>query len=203
MVKNQKSLFCVIEGLDGSGTTTHSRLLTGFLEYKKYEVYLTHEPTNSEIGLLLRDFLKNNKIPAATDALLFAADRVLHYQNEIKKKLNENYIVISDRYKESSLIYQSVQSDEITLNWVKEINKFAGEPDITIILDIDPKIALARKMQKELDKFENSAFLYKVRDLYIKRAKECNYYIVNSDDVIELVQEDIQKIIINHLKENV
>lgn len=203
MVKNQKSLFCAFEGLDGSGTTTHSRLLTGFLAYKKYKVYLTHEPTNSEIGLLLRDFLKNNKIPAATDALLFAADRVLHYQNEIKKKLNENYIVISDRYKESSLIYQSIQSDEITLNWVKEINTFAGEPDITIILDIDPKIALARKMQKELDKFENSSFLYKVRDLYLKRAKENNYYIVNSDDVIELVQEEIQKIIINHLNDNV
>ena len=195
-----KSFFIVIDGIDGSGTTTHSSLLAGFLEGKKYKVHLTQEPSNSEIGNLLRKFLKNKDVPPTTDALLFAADRDMHYHNEIKKKLDEGYIVISDRYVESSLIYQSLQSDKISIEWVKEINRFAKAPDLTIILDIDPKISLARKTQENLEKFEDTSFLEKVRELYLKRAEQERYYVVNSDDIIEIVQEKIQNIVIDKLK---
>ncbi len=194
------SLFIALEGGDAAGTTTHSHLLKGFLESKGFKVHLTQEPSNSKIGILIREFLKNKEIPPTTDALLFAADRDLHYRNEIKKKLDKGYIVISDRYVESSIVYQSVQSDNITVGWVKEINKFVGLPDITIILDIDPKIALARKETEELEKFEVRSFLDKVRNLYLTRAKEENYHIISSDDIIEIVQENIQKIIIAKLK---
>lgn len=197
----QKSFFIVIDGVDGCGSTTHSRLLNGFFENKKLKVHLTHEPSKSEIGVLLRKFLKNNEIPPTTDALLFAADRDLHYHNEIKKKLDDGYIVISDRYLESSIIYQSVQSDEISIDWVEELNKFVGQPDITIILDIDPRISLARKTEENLEKFEDTPFLDKVRKLYLSRAKELGYYVIDSDDIIEFVQEKIQKIVIDKLKE--
>lgn len=197
----QKAFFIVIDGVDGCGSTTHSRLLAGFLESENLKVHLTQEPSKSEIGVLLREFLKNNNIPPTTDALLFAADRDLHYNNEIKKKLDEEYIVISDRYIESSIIYQSLQSDEISVKWVKEINKFVDQPDLTIILDIDPRVSLARKTEQKLEKFEDTPFLNKVRDLYLRRAKKLGYYIVNSDDIIEFVQEKIQKIVIDKLKE--
>ncbi len=196
----QKSLFIALEGGDAAGTTTHSHLLKGFLESKGFKVYLTQEPSQSKIGILIREFLKNKEIPPTTDALLFAADRDLHYKNEIKNKLEEGYIVISDRYIESSIVYQSVQSDKITVDWVKEINKFVGLPDITIILDINPKIALARKEAEDLEKFEDSSFLAKVRNLYLTRAKEENYHIISSDDIIEIVQENIQKIVIEKIK---
>ena len=195
----KKSYFIVIDGIDGAGTTTHSSLLAGFLEGEGFKIHLTQEPSNSDIGELIRKFLKNKDIPPCTDALLFAADRSLHYYNEIKRKLKENYIVISDRYIESSIVYQSVQSDEISIEWVKEINKFAGEPDLTIILDINPKISLARKTQEDLEKFEDTPFLDKVRKLYLKRAGQNGYYVVNSDDIIEIVQEKIQKIVIDRL----
>ena len=198
---NQNGFFIVLDGIDGSGTTTHSQLLTGFLESKGLRVHITQEPSNNEIGLLLRKFLKDNKIPASTDALMFAADRDLHYRNEIKKKLDEGYIVISDRYIESSIIYQSVQSDEITIDWVKNINKFAGMPDATIILDIEPQISLSRKNQSDLEKFENTNFLEKVRNTYLKRAKELNYFVINTNDIIELAQQKIQNFIISKLKE--
>jgi dTMP kinase len=197
----RKSFFCAIDGIDGSGTTTHSQLLAGFLENKNYKVYLTQEPSDSEIGKLLRKFLKNRNIPPTTDALLFAADRDLHFHNEIKKKLDEGYIVISDRYIESSIVYQSAQSDKISIEWVKKINKFADKPDVTIILDVDPKISLARKSQEELEKFEDTNFLDEVRKLYLIRAKEEGYYVINSDDIIEIVQEKIQNIINDKLKE--
>ena len=195
------SLFIVIDGIDGSGTTTHSRLLTGFLKGKGYKVHLTSEPSKSEIGILLRKFLKNKDIPPTTDALMFAADRDLHYHNEIKRKLDEGFIVISDRYIESSIIYQSLQSDQISIEWVKEINKFAGEPDLTIILDLDPEISLARKHDENLEKFEEIPFLNNVRNLYLSRANKLNYPVINSDDVIEFVQLKIQKIVNNKLKE--
>jgi len=194
-----KNFFIVLDGGDGSGTSTHSQLLSGFLEYKGFKVHLTQEPSKSEIGKLLRKFLKDKEIPPTTDALLFAADRDLHYHNEIQKKLNEGYIVISDRYLESSIIYQSTQSDKISVEWIKLLNKFVGQPDLTIILDIDPKIALARKNEEQLEKFEELVFLEKVRNLYLTRAKQEDYFTVSSDDIIELVQEKIQKIVLDKL----
>jgi len=197
----KKSFFIVIDGIDGAGTTTHSGLLAGFLKARKYKVHLTQEPSSSEIGDILRKFLKKPDIPPCTDALLFAADRSLHYFNEIKKKLDEGCIVISDRYVESSIIYQSTQSDKVSIEWVKEINKFAGEPDLTIILDIDPKISLARKTQENLEKFENTTFLDSVRELYLKRAEQNGYYVINSNEIIEIVQEKIQNLVINKLKQ--
>ena len=197
---SQKSFFVVLEGIDGSGTTTHSKLLYGFLKLLNLKVHLTQEPSNNEIGLLLRKFLNNKEIPPSTDALMFAADRDLHYKSEIKPKLDQGYIVISDRYVESSLIYQSLQSEEISLDWVKVINKFAAPPDLTIILDIDPKISLSRKMQEDLEKFEDTTFLDRVRELYFSRAETNGYHLINTDDIIEIVQGKIQKVVFESLK---
>ena len=202
MIKTMhQSLFIVLDGIDGSGTSTHSNLLAGFLSLKGLKTFLTQEPSSSEIGKLLRTYLKNERIPASTDALLFAADRVLHYKNEIKKKLEDGYIVISDRYIESSIAYQSSQSENISIEWVKNINKFAGKPDLTIILDIDPKFSLARKHQKALDKFEDTSLLEKVRKVYLNRAKNEGYFVINTDDIIELVQAKIQEVVIEKLNQ--
>ena len=202
MIKTMhKSLFVTMEGIDGAGTTTHSKLLAGFLALKGLKVYLTQEPSSSEIGKLLRKFLNDKRIPASTDALLFAADRVLHYKEEIKKKCEEGYIVISDRYVESSIAYQSSQSDEITIEWVEKLNIFAGEPDLTILLDIEPKISLSRKKQEFLEKFEDTTLLDKVRQVYITRAEKLGHSIVNTNNIIELVQTEIQNIVLNKLKE--
>ncbi len=198
-LKSNTPLFIVFDGIDGSGTSTHSRLLKGFLEYKGYKVHLTHEPSESEIGKLLRKYLKNKDIPASTDALMFAADRDLHYHSEIKKNLDEGFVVISDRYLESSIIYQSVQSEKISIEWIKQINKFVGQPDLTIILDIDPKIALIRKNGDDLEKFENIVFLEQVRNLYLNRTKEEGYCMINTDGIIEYVQERIQKIVLDKI----
>ena len=198
---DKKSFFLVLDGIDGSGTTTHTKMLVSYLEMLGLKVHLTQEPSKNEIGLLVRQFLKNNEIPPSTDALLFAADRDLHYKKEIKPKLDQGFIVVSDRYIESSIIYQSIQSDEITIEWIKQINKFARSPDLTIILDIDPKISLARKSQEILEKFEDTKFLDKVRTLYLDRAEAEGYHIVNTNEIIEIVQQEIQTIVIKKLKE--
>jgi dTMP kinase len=194
-----QSIFIVLDGIDGSGTSTHSKLLAGFLSLKGLKTYSTQEPSNSDIGKLLRTYLKNDKIPAPTDALLFAADRVLHYNNDIKEKLEEGYTVISDRYLESSIAYQSSQSDNINVEWVQDLNKFAGKPDLTIILDIEPKLSLTRKHHKVLDKFEDTSLLEEVRQVYLDRAKKEEYIVINTDDIIEIVQAKIQEVVIEKL----
>lgn len=198
--------FIVLEGIDGSGTTTHSQLLTKFLEEKGLNVHLTQEPSSSIIGDLLKKILLDENIPPETDALLFAADRYIHYNNEIEKKLENGYIVISDRYLESSIVYQSSQTDQISIEWIENINKFVGIPDIIIILDLPPEVSLKRKLShlkstgKNKEKFENLNFLVKVRNRFLERAKEKGYKIINSENSIELVQNEIQNYIKSQLK---
>ncbi|MFX0010796.1 MAG: dTMP kinase [Candidatus Hermodarchaeota archaeon] len=195
----KQSIFIVLDGIDGAGTSTHSKLLAGFLSLKGLKTYLTQEPSNSDVGKLLRTYLRDDNIPASVDALLFAADRVLHYHNDIKEKLEEGYIVISDRYIESSIAYQSSQSESINVDWVKSLNKFAEKPDLTIILDIEPKLALIRKSDKILDKFEDKLLLEKVRQVYLDRAIDEGYIVINTDDIIEIVQSKIQNIVMDKL----
>lgn len=198
--------FIVLEGIDGSGTTTHSQLLLKFLVEKGLNVYLTQEPSSSIIGDLLKKILLDENIPPETDALLFAADRLIHYKNEIVKKLEDGYIVISDRYLESSIVYQSSQTDEISVEWIENINRFVGMPDITIILDLHPEVSLKRKLShlksigKNKEKFENQDFLVKARSRFLERAKEKGYKIINSENSIESVQKEIQNYIKSQLK---
>lgn len=182
-----QGIFIVLEGIDGSGTTTHCKLLSDwFVEIKNREVFLTQEPSNNIIGKMIRKLLKT-PLPPATDALLFAADRVLH-SIEIKEALDEKKIVICDRYIESSLCYQGVDLDR---KWISIINKFVILPHLTIILDIDPEIGLKRK-ENPTDKFENIAFLTKVRQNFLKRAKNLKYPVIDTSKTIEAVQEEIR-----------
>ncbi len=194
----QKAFFIVLEGIDGSGTTTHTKLLGEFLKKKGFKVHLTREPSSSMIGKLLKEALLDDTIPPETDALLFAADRTLHYKMEIKKKLDESFIVISDRYLESSIVYQSSQSNDVSVDWIEDINKFVGYPDITIILDLPPEISLERKRAhlettgENSEKFETIEFLKRVRKKFLNRAKKKNYIVINSEEKIDRVQEEIQ-----------
>lgn len=207
----KSGFFIAIDGIDGCGSTTQTELLGKHMKSKGYKVHLTKEPSNSDIGNLIRLFLKKKDTPGPTDALLFAADRIQHYYREILPKLNENFIVISDRYLESSIAYQTVQLLQETisyqmefefnnsLDWVENINKFAPNPDITIILDIEPKISLDRKISDEnfqsVDKYEDAKFLEEVRKIYISRAESLNYSIINAEQPQEIIGKEITEII--------
>lgn len=188
----KKGKFIVLEGIDGSGTTTHAKLLTEWLEDQGYSVELTQEPTTRLIGALIRKNIKTKGTSAILDALLFAADRIDHQENLIKPSMDADKIVISDRYVESSIAYQTAAGLE--MGWVQEINKHAEHPDLTIILDIAPEIGLNRKA-KTNDKFESVEFLRKVRKIYLQRASTQQYPVINTDNPIEKVQEQLQKLI--------
>jgi dTMP kinase len=182
--------FIVLEGIDGSGTTTHANLLSDWLRQKGYAVIVTQEPSSRKIGSLIRKNIKSTQTSAQVDALLFAADRVDHLEYIIKPSIIANKIVISDRYVESTIAYQTAAG--LQTEWVLNINKYMITPDLTIILDINPQVGLARK-KKLTDKFERVEFLQKVREIYLQRAQSQNYPVINTERPLNIVQEDIRK----------
>lgn len=184
----RKGNFIVLEGIDLSGKTTHSRKLADWIKSKNYRVVATEEPTVGSIGKIIRDYLNLGSGSPAVYALLFAADRVEHIQKVIRPLLSEGVIVISDRYVESSIAYQAAEGLEV--EWIETINRFAIEPDLTILLDIDPEIALTRKKEVR-DSFENVEFLKKVRQIYLERALMKKYPIINANRTMEIVHQDI------------
>lgn len=187
-----KGKFIVLDGIDGSGTTTHAEELKNWLVNQGYAVVLTQEPSSRKIGALIRTIIKTHDTSPTVDALLFAVDRVDHLETIIKPALEANKIVISDRYVESSIAYQTAAGLKMT--WILEINKFAEKPDLTIILDVPPEVGLSRKPKLE-DKFEDVTFLPKVREIYLQRAKTQHYPVINTDRPLNQVQADIKEVI--------
>lgn len=185
-------LFIALEGIDGSGTTTHLKLLSSWLTTKGYEVVKTHEPTNGRIGRVIREVLRDSSVPSAIDALLFAADRVDNTINCIQPALDQGKVVITDRYVESSIAYQT--SSGLDMEWVRELNKLALTPNITILFDISPQVALGRKRKsKKKEKFERTTFLEKVRQIFLARAEKEGFKVVNAERSIKEVQSKIRK----------
>ncbi len=190
-----KGKLIIFEGIDGSGTTTQSKLLFQYLKKNQKKVILTKEPQNKNLIKLI----KENK-NSLTDLFLFLADRSLHYQ-KIQKWLDQGLIVISDRSFPSTLAYQyyaSNLSKEIKENFIfylDHLSRFHLEPDIVIILDIDPQIALKRlqnkKKKSKITKFENLKFLEKVRKAYLKLAKKFNWLVIDGSRSKKEIRDEI------------
>jgi dTMP kinase len=148
--------FIVLEGIDGCGSTTHSKRLAKALRTAGVDVRLTCEPTTGPIGALRQVLQKRLFVPDATGprdfawstmALLFAADRLDHLECMILPALREGATVISDRYDLSSLAYQSATAPagELVVPWIREINVCALRPDLTIVLDVSAETAEVRR----------------------------------------------------------
>jgi dTMP kinase len=150
---NRSGRFIVLEGIDGSGTTTQSERLEARLRQEGYRVERTWEPTDRPVGKLIRRALtrqlshrrKSYALSDETLALLFAADRLDHLRGEVLPALEAGKVVICDRYLLSSLAYQGIA---VTPSWVEEINRFAIAPDLTLFLEVDPRIAARRRAKR-------------------------------------------------------
>lgn len=143
MSATASGLFIALEGIDGSGTSTQTRALAARLRGRGLRVHETCEPSRGPIGRMIRERLSANAAPIDPGALalLFAADRLDHVTREIQPALADGVIVISDRYVVSSLVYQSTECDPA---WVRAINSRAPWPDLCVLLEIDPELAIAR-----------------------------------------------------------
>lgn len=152
--------FIVLEGVDGAGTTTHTKLLADGLKSRGLPVHTTREPSDGPVGMMLRQILtgrivvpglRGTRPPSwTTMACLFAADRLDHCEAEIVPNLMDGVTVISDRYDYSSVAYQSITGggEPDTIAWVKELNRHAKRPDLVIVLDIPPDVAAKRRLNR-------------------------------------------------------
>jgi dTMP kinase len=147
-------IFVVFEGIDGAGTTTQCERYAARLRARKRLVHVTREPSTGPIGSMIRLALTHRlTLPslhqAQVMALLFAADRLDHVAAEIDPHLRDGFVVMSDRYDLSSLAYQSITSTSgdanDTVSWIRELNRHARRPDVTIVLDVSPDVAAARR----------------------------------------------------------
>lgn len=148
--------FVVLEGIDGAGTTTQTAWLVERLRKDGgLPVRATREPSDGPIGSLIRQVLTGRIVAPegrapgwATMALLFAADRMDHVESDIEPFLATGGVVVSDRYDASSLAYQSVSSGrggEKAVEWIRQLNRHAMRPDLTIVLDLAPDLAAVRR----------------------------------------------------------
>jgi len=150
--------FVVLEGIDGSGTTTQVAKLGERLRALRVPVRTTREPSDGPIGTMVRQVLTGRivnpggRAPGwATMALLFAADRMDHVEAEIEPFVASGGVMISDRYDASSLAYQSVMSGtggETAVEWIRTLNQHCARPDLTIVLDLPPDEAAIRREQR-------------------------------------------------------
>lgn len=153
-------VFIVVEGIDGSGSTTHTKLLGKALRQRGLGVVETCEPSAGPIGGLIRQVLQRRLFVAdatgprafawSTMALLFAADRMDHLDSTIVPALREGKIVLSDRYDLSSLAYQSVTAPngERVVPWIRELNAAALRPDLTVVIDVPVEVAEERRRSR-------------------------------------------------------
>lgn len=182
--------FIVLEGIDGSGKSSISDMLKDRFE----KVYLTKEPTDSEIGKMGQK-IANEETSPYMDLFLYLADRVEHTE-KIKKKLDEDFYVICDRYWGSTVAYQSAY-DEISLEYIERIQEpFILEPNLTILLDLDPETALERISDRTLkSKYEELDFLQRVRENYLALAKRHDWIIIDAGKDLEEVKSEISQMI--------
>lgn len=159
-----RGLFIVLEGIDGSGTSTQAAHLVTRFDELGLPAHLTSEPSGGPIGSLVRQVLTGRLISTRsagtgpisgsppgwqTMSLLFAADRQDHVEAEIEPNLRDGVNVICDRYVYSSIIYQAASAGEPEVaTWISDINRFAREPDLVIHLKVDPEIAAARRLAR-------------------------------------------------------
>ena len=161
--------FIVFEGLDGAGTTTQSVLLDGRLKRIGRRSWLTSEPTTGPIGILCRRVL-SGEVPADPDTIahLFAADRSAHLNggDGIRRRVDGGDIVICDRYKYSSLVYQGA---ETSIDFVRALNARFDAPALVVFLDLSPEAAdarLAGRTSREI--YERIEFQHVVRANYLR-----------------------------------
>ena len=174
----------VLEGIDGSGTSTQAALLGRWHRERGLPVLVTHEPTDGPIGSIIRQVLTNRlvvpgmtgpRFPGwATMALLFAADRLDHLEAVILPNLHDGVTVISDRYDLSSLAYQSATcslepGDPSPVPWLRSLNSKARRPDLTIVLDVSHQVAARRREERALtaEVYEDYALQEALAETYL------------------------------------
>jgi dTMP kinase len=156
-----------IEGIDGAGKTTQAHFVQERLQERKLCVIRTKEPTTGVWGQVLRDSALTGRLSIEEEVEAFLKDRREHVETVINPALKDGHIVIVDRYYFSTMAYQGARGMDPD-DLMRRNELFAPEPDLLVILDIDPRSGLERIKTRgdRANHFEKTGTLKKARDIF-------------------------------------
>ena len=194
--------FIVLDGPDGCGKTTQTKLLAGRLKKLGVAVVSFRDPGDTAIGEQIRKILlnqKNTKMDTRTELLLYMAARAQLWKEKIKPALEKNKCVVLDRWLSSTCAYQGYAGGF----GIEKVIKIATDclervwPDLTVILDVDLKTA-AKRLKKQLDRMEQKGSNYhkKVREGFLRLARgRKDFSVVDACDDIKEVSQTIKQVV--------
>ena len=199
-------MFITLEGPDGSGKTSHVKPLAEWLEGQGYRVHTAREPGGTAISEQIRTVLhdlKNTEMHPHTETLLYQAARAQIVEQVLRPKLAEGWIVLCDRYADSTLAYQGYGHQQ-PLEQVRALVHYATgglQPDLTLLLDVDAETGLRRRQKgggewNRLDAYALE-FHRRVRDGYLEMARQepGRWRLVDATQPWEQVQQALRQAI--------
>jgi len=205
---NKKGIFISFEGPEASGKSSQLKALKKFFIKQKISYTITREPGGTLVSEKLRNIILNNKykISHIEELLLLMAARLNHINTVIKPALKENKIVISDRFCDSSFVYQCYLN-KLSLNYGKILHKkLLGNflPKKTFLFLLNPQEIVKRlQLRKISNKYDikNLNFHKKIINGYKKIAKNNNRFItIDAEKSFKKINEELQNRIINIIK---
>lgn len=201
-----RGVFITFEGADGCGKTTQIELLKKYLDEKNIKNIQTREPGATELGVELRKILLHYEKPVSdvAETFLYLADRAQHTEFEIKPMLDDSYIILCDRFIDSTVSYQGYARKQ-DINQINKLNEIATgglKPDLTIVFDIESTIA-QKRLQGEKDRLEKEGleFHKALRFGYLELAKKepDRIKVINADDTIENIHKKVIELISRYI----
>ena len=197
-------MFITFEGIEGSGKSTQAKLLRDHLENQGYSVSLTREPGWGKVGGFIRELMlreREMEITPYTELCLFCADRAQHVHEFIKPRVESGEIVISDRYTDSTVVYQGHgrKLDLYLVRKMAEASSLGVKPDITILLNLPVREGLKRLEQRgTISRMDEEPFEFHelIRQGYEIESNNDRrrIKIVNASGSTEEIHEEIKKI---------
>ena len=210
----KKPFFIVFEGVEGCGKSFQSKKLLYNLKKKRIPALLTREPGGTKSAelirnLILKDYFNHDskeKFDKYTDTLLYLAARNEHIKNKIDPALKKKFVVICDRFTDSTLAYQ-VYGKNVNINFINNIHKFILgkiKPNLTFVLKVSAETSKKRlKKRKTKNRYDNFAqnFYSRAQNSFLKIAKnKKNYFVLNSSKNDSNLEKKIFKIVSAYLK---
>lgn len=208
----KKMPFISIEGLDGAGKGEAKKIIIEELEKAGIPYVQTREPGGTPIAEHLREVVKHTNfgetMSIETETLLFYASRVQNVNNVIKVHLEKGNAVVSDRFADSTMAYQSARG--MDKNKIKAIHDAVlgdFKPDMTLYLDVDLQTSKNRMNYRgeQYDRIEQAADLFfnKARENYLLLAKEDpkRFRVIDAREELSVVSENVRKVVRDFIKE--
>ncbi|MEI7899202.1 MAG: dTMP kinase [bacterium] len=206
--------FITFEGPEGSGKSTHIRLLAAFLREQGIGVTLTREPGGTPLGEAIRGLLQHNgsEVPVGrAEVLLFLASRAQHVERLIRPALEMGNWVLCDRFEDSTLAYQGYGRgfDLIALHGMNQFVTDGLKPDLTILLDVTPEVSRARLLARQSltamapDRIEGEAddFHIRLRNgfLNLARREPQRFVVLAADREQDTVSGEVRSAVMQRL----